>query len=100
MGPTANAYIAETQATAEAPLPSRPLALTDDQLDQIIRCAAPLHPRMRRAFVERVAYALRGKTMGDGTVYLACRQVLRESGMFDPPELESGRMPRISKWDR
>jgi hypothetical protein len=29
-----------------------------------------------RVFVEHVAYALRGKTIGDGTVYLACRQVL------------------------
>jgi hypothetical protein len=46
-----------------------------------------LHPELRRVFVEHVAYALRGKTIGDGTVYLACRQVLRESGMFDPPDL-------------
>ena len=61
---------------------SAPLALTDDQLDQIVRCAAPLHPELRRVFVEHVAYALRGKTIGDGAVYLACRQVLRENGMF------------------
>jgi hypothetical protein len=77
---------------------SAPLALTDDQLDQITHCAAPLHPELRRLFVEHVAYALRGKAIGDGTVYLACRQVLKE--MFDPPESESGRMPRISKWER
>jgi hypothetical protein len=38
-----------------------PLALTDSQLDQIMRCAAPLHPRVRRLFVEHVAYALCGK---------------------------------------
>jgi hypothetical protein len=76
-----------------------PLALSDYQLDQIVRCAAPLHPGLRRLFVEHVAYALRGKTIGDGTVYLACRQVLRESGMFDPPNLD-GRMPRVSKWER
>jgi hypothetical protein len=95
MVPTTNAYIPKNQATHPAPL-----ALTDEQLDQIVRCAAPLHPELRRLFVEHVAYALRGKTIGDGTVYLACRQVLRENGMFDPPELESGRMPRVSKWDR
>jgi hypothetical protein len=75
-----------------------PLALSDDQLDQIVRCAAPLHPELRRVFVEHVAYALRGKTIGDGTVYLGCRQVLRENRMFDPPDLD-GRMPRISKWE-
>jgi hypothetical protein len=95
MAPTTPAYITKAQATHQAPL-----ALTDNQLDQIVKYAAPLHPELRRVFVEHVAYALRGKTIGDGTVYLACRQVLRESGMFDPPELDSGRMPRISKWDR
>ena len=76
-----------------------PLALTDYQLDQIVRCAAPLHPELRRLFVEHVAYVLRGKTIGDGTVYLACRQVLRENGMFDPPDVD-GRMPRVSTWER
>jgi hypothetical protein len=76
-----------------------PLALTDDQLDQIVRCAAPLNPELRCLFVEHVAYALRGKTIGDGTVYLACRQVLRESGIFDPPDVD-GRMPRVNKWER
>jgi hypothetical protein len=40
---------------------------------------------MRHVFVEHVAYALRGKTIGDGEVWRACAQVLRESGMFDPP---------------
>jgi len=35
---------------------------------------------LRRVFVEHVAYELRG--------------------MFDPPVLDSGRMPRMSKWDR
>ena len=63
---------------------SRPLALSDSQLDQIMRCAAPLHPQMRRVFVEHVAYALRGKTVGDGEVWRACASVLRESGMKPP----------------
>ena len=68
-----------------------PLALTDDQLDQVMRCAAHLHPHLRHAFVERVAYALRGKTIGDGEVWRACASVLRESGMFDAPlETEPG----------
>jgi hypothetical protein len=100
MALTPPALSTTTQAPAEA-TPQAPLALTDDQLDQITRCAAPLHPELRRLFVEHVvAYALRGKAIGDGTVYLACRQVLRECGMFDPPELESGRMPRVSKWEQ
>jgi hypothetical protein len=35
---------------------------------------------MRRVFVEHVAYALRGKVIGDGEVFRACREVLREAG--------------------
>jgi hypothetical protein len=84
---------------SSSPSPT-PLALTDDQLDQIMRAAEPLHPRVRRLFVERVAHELRGQTIGDGVVYLACRRLLKESGVFNAPELDSGCMPRISKWDR
>jgi len=89
------AHSTKTQAADQAPL-----ALTDEQLDQIMRHAAVLHPHLRRVFVEHVAYELRGQPIGDGAVYRACAKVLRESGMFDPPDLDSGRMPRISKWER
>ena len=76
-----------------------PLALTDDQLDQIMRCAAPLHPRVRRLFVEHVVVALRGKIIGDGEVWRACASVLRESGMFDAPlETEPGERGRAGKY--
>ena len=70
-----------------------PLALTDAELDQIMRYAGPLHPRVRRAFIEHVANRLRGKTLGDGLVHRVCAEVLRESGIFDPPlETESHRL--------
>jgi hypothetical protein len=82
-------------------LPIAPLALTDSQLDQIMRCAAPLHPRLRRLFVEHVAYALRGKAIGDGEVFRACREVLREAGMFSPPlETEDYQRHRVNKHAR
>jgi hypothetical protein len=78
-----------------------PLKLTDFQLDQIFRCAAPLHPEMRHVFVEHVAYALRGKTIGDGEVWRACAQVLREAGIFSPPpELQHGRVRGAGKYGR
>lgn len=57
-----------------------PLALTDDQLHQIMRHAAVLHPQMRRVFIEHVAYELRGQPIGDGEVWRACRQILRGFG--------------------
>jgi hypothetical protein len=66
----------------------KPLQLTDAQLDQIMKCAAPRHPEIRRVFVEHVAHALAGKIIGDGEVFRACASVLRQSGMFDAP-LES-----------
>ena len=59
-----------------------------------------LHPQLSRVFVEYVECELSGKVIGDGVVFRACAKVLKESGMFDPPELDSGRMPRVSKWDR
>jgi hypothetical protein len=80
---------------------SPPLALTDDQLDQIMRCAARLHPEMRRLFVEHVVYALRGRTIGDGEVWRACAQVLREARMFDPPlESQHGARKHVGKYAR
>jgi len=75
-----------------------PLALTDAQLDQVMRCAAPLHPRVRRLFVEHVAHRLRGKTLDDGEVFRACREVLREACMFALPlETEDYQRRRVSK---
>jgi len=84
MAPTPTAYSTKTQATAEATHPA-PLALTDDQFDQIMRHATVLHPQLRRVFVEHVAYELRGQVVGVGTVYRACAKVLKESGMLSPP---------------
>jgi hypothetical protein len=113
MPSTDTATVTKTEATAEAPdrshvnalpkvahvphLPSSPLAFTDAQLNQIMRCAEPLHPRVRIAFIEAVARALRGQELGDGVVFRVCRQVLRDSTMFDPPELSGG---HVSKWSR
>jgi hypothetical protein len=47
------------------------------------------------------AYALRGKTIGDGEVWRACASVLRESGMFDPPlESHHGALKHVGKYSR
>jgi hypothetical protein len=76
---------------------STPLRFSDEQLAQIMRCAQPLHPRVRIAFIEAVANELRGKVLGDGVVFRVCREVLRNSTLFDPPTLGPG---HTSKWDR
>jgi hypothetical protein len=99
---TTAALNAKTEAAADRvnPQPTAlsnsepPLALTDDQLDTIMKHAMPLHPRLRRAFVEHVAVALRGVEIGDGSLHRACVMVWRQ--MFDPP-LETA---HESKWAR
>jgi hypothetical protein len=87
--PTASSTKTRSTSDSSTPTPQHPppLALTDEQLDQVMRHAGVLHPGLRRAFVERVAYELRGQVIGDGSVARACAKVLKESGMFDPPTL-------------
>src|SRR5262249_51471655 len=50
-----------------------PLRLTDEQLAQVMRTAAPIPPDLRGEFLQRVADQLRGSEFGDGEVYRACR---------------------------
>jgi len=96
MSSTATASITQTEAAADR-VDSSPIALTDAQLHAIMTYAAVLHPSLRRAYVERVAYELRNQVIGDGSTYRACAKVLKESGLFDPPTLGPG---HTSKWDR
>jgi hypothetical protein len=62
---------------------SRPLALSDAQLDQILRSAQPLRPSARSAFLEDVAQALNGHELGDGFVQRTCATIQRK--YFDAP---------------
>src|SRR5215475_966280 len=50
-----------------------PLRLTDEQLNQVMRTAAPIPPELRDQYLRRVADQLRGSEFGDGEVYRACR---------------------------
>jgi hypothetical protein len=78
-----------------------PLALTDAQLDALMRLATPLQPHCRDAFLRILAHELRGKRdVGDGELHRIAAEVIKRYSLFDPPELDSGRMPRVSKWER
>src|SRR5262245_38710905 len=50
-----------------------PLRLTDEQLAQVMRTAAPIPLDLRDDYLQRVADQLRGHEFGDGEVYRACR---------------------------
>jgi hypothetical protein len=78
-----------------------PIRLTDDQLTELMRLAQPLAPQCRDIFLRILAHELRGKRdVGDGELHRIASEVIRTNRLFDPPELDSGRMPRVSKWDR
>ena len=62
-----------------------PIALTDIQLEIIMRHAEPLEPRDRDQYLRRVADLLSGHTIGDGTVSRAARQA--QSEIFKAPVL-------------
>jgi hypothetical protein len=84
----------KAQQTDEAFM-SRPLALTDTQLDIVFRLAAPLFDVDRASFLEDVAKALAGlPEVGDGIVARTCAQVQRK--YWRPPIVE--RVP--SRWNR
>jgi hypothetical protein len=68
---------------------TRPLALSDAQLDIVFRLAAPLLDVDRSAFLEDVARELGAlPELGDGIVARICAQVQRK--YWRPPELGHG----------
>ena len=48
------------------------LALTDAQLDQVMRIAGAIPQDRRGEYLQRVADQLRGRDFGDGDVFRAC----------------------------
>ena len=63
-----------------------PLALSDSQLDQIMRLAAPLSVDVRAAFLERLAGELGALgELGDGVVFKTASRIQKE--FFDPPDI-------------
>jgi hypothetical protein len=61
----------------------KPLHLSDSQLEQILRAAAPLAPKDRSPFLADVAAALHGKALGDGIVFHIIREI--QERYFRPP---------------
>ena len=56
-----------------------PLALSDDQLDTVMRGAAPLPPQDRHKYLQRVAELLYQEgEIGDGAAARACREAQRD----------------------
>jgi hypothetical protein len=68
---------------------SRPLHLSDSELDAVMAAARPLNVNVRDAFLQAVAAALAGcSEVGPGTVYRIVAETQRR--FFDPPDLSHG----------
>ena len=66
----------------------KPIHLSDSQLEQIMRAAAPLARNDRSAFLMDVAAALHGQALGDGTVFRVIREI--QGRYLHPPEFAQG----------
>jgi hypothetical protein len=66
----------------------KPIHLSDSQLEQIMRAAAPLAPNDRSSFLTDVATALHGQALGDGAVFRVIREI--QGRYFHPPEFAHG----------
>jgi hypothetical protein len=70
----------------------KPIQLSDSQLEQILRAAAPIAATDRSAFLADVATALHGQTLGDGSVFRIVREI--QERYFRPPESTPGKYER------
>ena len=78
---------------------SKPIRLSDSELDTVFSAAGPLPVELRDSFLQAVAHALQQDCSGEvgpGTVARICRDLQRQ--FFDPPEFE-GR-GTVSRWSR
>jgi len=67
--------------------PSRPIALSDEQLTAIFAAAQPLAPDRRSEFFEHVAREIATMPeVGDGSLHRVISRVQRQ--FWDPPNLE------------
>ena len=72
-----------------------PLALSDSQLDQIMRLAQPLQPAARDAFLRILAHEFRGRhDIGDGELHRVAVETIKSYRLFDAPDLARGHVPR------
>ena len=65
---------------------SRPIALSDDELEAVMNAARPLSPLGRDRFLKAVAQAIAAlPEVGPGSVHRAIASVWRQH--YDPPDL-------------
>jgi hypothetical protein len=73
---------------------TRPIGITDSQLQMIMRACEPLLPADRDPFLRALARALGGgpQPLGDGAVYRAVKLLQRQ--YWRPPAVDAGHEAR------
>ena len=100
--PNPSAVLDASNTSANGPSEeSLALRLSDAQLDDMMRLCRPLALPCRGALLRILAHELRGRReIGDGELHRIARTIITDNSLFDPPDLDGGRMPRVSKWER
>jgi hypothetical protein len=63
-----------------------PIRLTDNQLTELMRLAAPLAPPCRAVFLRILAHEFRGRAdVGDGELFRVARETIQANKLFDAP---------------
>jgi hypothetical protein len=75
-----------------------PLALSDSQLDAVMRAASVLNIYDRDEFLRAVAHELAGRELGDGIVGRVCAELQKR--FWRPPELDGKPPPHGGKYAR
>ena len=72
-----------------------PIALSEAQMLALLAASYPLPPAARPAFLEACAKEIANlPELGDGILH---RMIMRVQKLyFDPPDIDGGRMPRVS----
>ena len=72
-----------------------PIALSEAQMCALLAASYPLPPAARPAFLEACAKEIANlPELGDGILH---RMIMRVQKLyFDPPDIDGGRMPRVS----
>jgi hypothetical protein len=74
-----------------------PLSLSDDELEIVMTCAAPLAPEDRDKFLRDIAHQLSSQPeLGPGAVHRLVRETQRR--YFDPPHINGGN--GVPRWSR
>jgi hypothetical protein len=70
----------------------RPISLSDEQMNAVMRACQPLQPYERSAFLAALAPLLRGRNdVGDGELHRLIRELLRQT--WHPPSGTAGPSP-------